>query len=261
MLIFDFDGVIINSLDEITVTAHNAVTGRLDTTLRALSSNVIRLFRQNRFHVQGIGDVVTLMKWCKDNDSGDPDYIMSPEAYESLRISAETPLVERTRTFFAVRKSFVHKDRERWLALNAPFPKIWNELKKIPVEKIIILTTKNREAVLQLCKFFGYELLDNNIYSGDDGVLKTENLNEIHDRFKAGPYVFIDDSLSNLKELDRHFNTPDSKFLSLILAAWGYIGPEDAEMAAALGYEIHSQEDFISYLKYRFSGSAFRVQG
>ena len=261
MLIFDFDGVIINSLDEITVTAHNAVTGRLDTTLRALSSNVIRLFQQNRFHVQGIGDVVTLMKWCKDNDSGDPDYIMSPEAYESLRISAETPLIERTRTFFAARKSFVHKDRERWLALNAPFPKIWNELKKIPVEKIVILTTKNREAVLQLCKFFGYELLDNNIYSGDDGVLKTENLNEIHDRFKAGPYVFIDDSLSNLKELDRHFNTPDSKFLSLILAAWGYIGPEDAEMAAALGYEIHSQEDFISYLKYRFSGSAFRVQG
>jgi FMN phosphatase YigB (HAD superfamily) len=249
MLIFDFDGVIINSLDEITVTAHNAVTDRLDTTLRALSSNVIRLFQQNRFHVQGIGDVVTLMKWCKDNDSGDPDYIMSPEAYESLRISAETPLVERTRTFFAVRKSFVHKDRERWLALNAPFPKIWNELKKIPVEKIVILTTKNREAVLQLCKFFGYELLDNNIYSGDDGILKTENLNAIHERFKAGPYDFIDDSLSNLKELDRHFNTPDSKFINLILAAWGYIGPEDAGMAAALGYDIYSQEDFIAYLK------------
>ena len=252
MLIFDFDGVIINSLDEITVTAHNAVTGRLDTTLSALSPNVIRLFQRNRFHVQGIGDVVTLMKWCKDNDSGDPDYIMSPEAYESLRKSAETPLVERTRTFFAARNSFVHKDRERWLAMNAPFPKIWNELKKIPVEQIVILTTKNREAVLQLCKFFGYELLDNNIYSGDDGVLKTENLNEIHERFKAGPYVFIDDSLSNLKELDWHFNTPDSKFLSLILAAWGYIGPEDAGMAAALGYDIYSQEDFITYLKKTF---------
>ncbi len=115
---------------------------------------------------------------------------------------------------------------------------------------------------MQLCKYFGYELLENNIYSGDDGVLKTENLNEIHDRFKAGPYVLIDDSLSNLKELDRHFNTPDSKFLSLILAAWGYIGPEDAEMAAALGYEIHSQEDFISYLKYssEVQRSEFRVE-
>ena len=41
------------------------------------------------------------MKWCKDNDSGDPDYIMSPEAYASLKRSAETPLVERTRKFFA----------------------------------------------------------------------------------------------------------------------------------------------------------------
>ncbi len=249
MLIFDFDGVIINSLDEITVTAHNAVTGGLDTTLSALSPNVIRLFQQNRFHVQGIGDVVTLMKWCKDNDSGDPDYILSPKVYASIRKSDETPLVERTRTFFATRNSFVHKDRERWLALNAPFPKIWNELKKISVEQIVILTTKNREAVLQLCKFFGYELLDNNIYSGDDGILKTENLNAIHERFKAGPYDFIDDSLSNLKELDRHFNTPDFKFINLILAAWGYIGPEDAGMAAALGYDIYSQEDFIAYLK------------
>ena len=249
MLIFDFDGVIINSLDEITVTAHNALTGGLDTILSALSPNVIRLFQRNRFNVQGIGDVVTLMKWCKDNDSRDPEYVISPEAYESLRKSDETPLAERTRKFFATRNSFVHKDRERWLALNAPFPEIWNELKKIPVEQIVILTTKNREAVLQLCKFFGYELLDNNIYSGDDGVLKTENLNAIHERFKAGPYVFIDDSLSNLKELDRHFNTPDSKFINLILAAWGYIGPEDAGMAAAIGYDIYSQEDFITYLK------------
>ena len=75
MLIFDFDGVIINSLDEITVTAHNVVTGRLDTSLNALSPGVIRLFQRNRFHVQGIGDVVTLMKWCKDNESGGSDNI------------------------------------------------------------------------------------------------------------------------------------------------------------------------------------------
>jgi len=252
MLIFDFDGVIINSIDEITVTAHNVATGRLDTTLSALSSNVIRLFQRNRFHVQGIGDVITLMKWCKDNDSGNPDYITSPEAYELLRKSVETPLAERTRQFFATRKLFVDYDRERWLALNAPFPKIWDKLKRIPVEQIIILTTKNREAVLQLCKFFGYELLANNIYSGDDGVLKTENLNAIHARFNAGSYVFIDDSLSNLKELDGHFNTPDSKFLSLILAAWGYIGPDDSGKAVALGYDVYSQEDFITYLKQVF---------
>ena len=252
MLIFDFDGVIINSLDEITVTAHNAATGRLDTSLSALSPNIVRLFQRNRFHVQGIGDVVTLMKWCKDNDSKDPDYIISPETYASIRESDETPLVERTRKFFATRNSFVHKDREHWLALNAPFPKIWNELKKISIEQIVILTTKNREAVMQLCNFFGYELLGKNIYSGDDGVLKTENMNSINERFKARPYVFIDDSLSNLKELDRHFNTPGSKFINLILATWGYIGPEDEGMAADLGYDVYSQEDFIIYLREAF---------
>ena len=249
MLIFDFDGVIINSLDEITVTAHNVVTGRLETTLSALSGDVIRLFQRNRFHVQGIGDVVTLMGWCIENDSGDADYIMTPEEYEKLRGSAEIPLTERTRRFFAARKSFVDADRESWLSLNAPFPKIWNALKKIPVSQIIILTTKNREAVLELCKYFGYALLDHNIYSGDHGVLKTENLTAIHERFKAGFYTFIDDSLSNLKELDQHFNTDDSGFLRLILAAWGYIGPEDIKTAEALGYDVFSQEDFVGYLQ------------
>jgi len=252
LLIFDFDGVIINSLDEITVTAHNVVTGCLDTTLSALSPNVIRLFQRNRFHVQGIGDVVTLMKWCKDNDSGDPDYILSTDAYEVLRTSAEIPLTERTRQFFTTRQAFFDKDRESWLTLNAPFPKIWNELKKIPAEQIVILTTKNREAVLRLCKFFGHELLDNNIYSGDDGVLKTDNLNAIHKRFKARQYVFIDDSLSNLKELDTHFNTHDCEFIRLILAAWGYIGPDDVGMASTLGYDVCSQDDFIAYLKQIF---------
>ena len=249
MLIFDFDGVIVNSLDEITVTAHNVVTGRLDTTLSAISENVIRLFQRNRFHVQGIGDVVTLMGWCIENGSRDPDYIMTPEEYELLRGSTDIPLTERTRRFFATRKSFVDADRERWLSLNAPFPKIWNALRKIPAEKIIILTTKNREAVRELCKYFGYALLDHNIYSGDDGMLKTENLTAIHERFKASPYVFIDDSLSNLKELDQHFNSDDSEFLRLILAAWGYIGPEDIKTAADLGYDVFSQEDFIGYLQ------------
>jgi hypothetical protein len=36
MLILDFDGVLINSIDEVTLTVYNAATGKLVTTLAAL---------------------------------------------------------------------------------------------------------------------------------------------------------------------------------------------------------------------------------
>jgi beta-phosphoglucomutase-like phosphatase (HAD superfamily) len=48
MLIFDFDGVLINSLDEVTLTAYNAVTGKQVTSLADLPTALVGLFQHNK---------------------------------------------------------------------------------------------------------------------------------------------------------------------------------------------------------------------
>ena len=83
MLIFDFDGVLINSLDEVTLTAYNAVTGKQVTSPADLPAALVGLFQPNRFHVQAIGDAILLMNWCLNNYRNKSEQILKSHEYES----------------------------------------------------------------------------------------------------------------------------------------------------------------------------------
>mgnify|MGYP000852755195 CR=1 FL=1 len=67
----------------------------------------------------------------------------------------------------------------------------------------------------------------------------------LQDHFKQDRYTFIDDSLANLQELDAHFNKTEP-VLDLLLASWGYNGPDDASLAGKAGYPFITQEDLIA---------------
>ena len=55
------------------------------------------------------------------------------------------------------------------------------------------------------------------------------------------PAVITD---KNLKELDLEFNK-EKKILSLLLADWGYTGPDDTRIARKFGYLVFNQTDLI----------------
>ncbi|MDH3797730.1 MAG: hypothetical protein OES70_03800, partial [Desulfobacterales bacterium] len=97
MLIFDFDGVLINSLDEVTLTAYNAVTGKQVTSLADLPTALVGLFQHSRFHVQAIGDAMLLMKWCLNNYRNKSKRILNPHEYEALISDATASITDRTR--------------------------------------------------------------------------------------------------------------------------------------------------------------------
>lgn len=249
MLIFDFDGVLMDSIDEITVTAYNAATGQMVFGLDAVPEHASRLFRKNRFHVQSIGDTIPLMQSFLRDDGPNPDRVLSPGEYRWIVQEEKKPLSDRVDLFFLTRKVFIEKNEEEWISLNAPFEPIWSELKRSSADPVL-LTNKNKEAVLRLCRRFGYPLPEENIFSGDTGRSKIDNLCQIHRRFDCAPYVFVDDSLKNLRDLERHFNQdrPERPFLRPILARWGYIGPQDEEAARAHRYSVFTQQDLVDLL-------------
>ena len=248
MLIFDFDGVLMDSINEVAVTAHNAITGDLVVSPDELSPDLVALFKLNRFHVQPIGDAILLMDWCIDNYHNRPHQLLTRTEYQDIIRDGYSFLIDRTERFFATRKRFMQKDRVRWLSLHAPFQPIWHELIKCTGHKVIMLTNKDQEATLELCHHFGLPISGQNIYSGDNGATKVENLIKIRERFSCDSYSFVDDSLKNLRELDRHFNI-HRKVLKLIFASWGYCGPNDKSMAKACGYEVFDQEDLIDLIR------------
>jgi FMN phosphatase YigB (HAD superfamily) len=250
MLIFDFDGVLINSLDEVVLTAYNAATDRLFTSMTEVPADLVQVFKNNRFHVQPIGDAVALMDWCIENQQRNPHKILSPEEYRAIAEGAESRLGDRTNLIYDTRKHFMEKDLGRWFALHQTYQPLWDELIRHKNLAFAILTNKNHDATLRLCRHFGLNIDAMDIYSGDNGVTKIENMLRIQERFGRKQFFFIDDSVKNLQELDLYFNT-EKKVLTLLLATWGYTGAQDARMAQGYGYEVIQQTDVVRRLDTR----------
>ena len=245
LLIFDFDGVLLNSVVEMSVTAYNAVSGELVTSPDNLPGNSAKLFLTNRYHVQPAGDALNLMEWCLANSTLPGNSRLKDSEYCSIRDGSDVSLVERTESFFSARKRFVDYDIHRWQSLNSVYEPVWEILKDRNTKKLIILTNKNSAATFTLCHHFKLPVLEENIYSGDGGITKINNLLKIHSRFQRSKYSFIDDSIGNLDELNSYFRTQEP-VLELMLATWGYTGPEDQHRARQAGYPILDQGDLIS---------------
>jgi FMN phosphatase YigB (HAD superfamily) len=247
MLIFDYDGVLLDSVREVAVTAYNMVQGTIATRLDQLPQHAHDLFLRNRFHVQPIGDAPVLMKWCLEADEPDSDKLLSPAEYQEIIQRIDEPVAARTTRFFETRNRFISKDLKAWRALNAPVQPLWQIMIENPDEELVLLTNKNRDATISLSRHFGLMISDDNIYSGDHGTTKIENMTQIMQRFKRPTYAFIDDSVKNLREIDENFNQEKEK-ISLIFAAWGYAGPDDARTAKDFGYQVVTLDEFSESL-------------
>ena len=247
MLIFDFDGVLINSLAEVTITVYHATTGKRVISLAELPPALVKLFQRNRYHVQSIGDAILLMKWCLIHYSNRPETILNPQEYEAIISAAADPVAVRTRRIYETRMKFAASEPRQWLALHQPYQPLWAELLQRKNTEFVILTNKNREATLRLCRQFGLNIDAGSVYSGDQGASKVENMRQIQMRFGRPSFEVIDDSIKNLVELDRCFNK-DQQTLGLLFASWGYTGPEDEKLAQLKGYPVLKQEDLIVIL-------------
>jgi len=248
MLILDFDGVLINSLDEVALTAYNATTGKLVTSLSDLPTELVRLFQRNRYHIQSIGDGILLMNWCLKNYANTSEKKLTPHEYEVIISDAAVSLTDRTLKIYEKRGQFITRDPDCWLALHHPYQPLWDHLMKRRKYAFVILTNKNRDATLRLCRHFGSGIHAADIYSGDRGVSKVENMRQIQQRFGDELSGFIDDSIKNLRELENSLNL-GNKTIPLLLASWGYTGPWDEKIAQEYGYAVLSQKDLILLLE------------
>ena len=248
MLIFDFDGVLIDSLDEVVLTVYNTATGQHLMSLVDLPRALMRLFRRNRVHGQPIGDGILPMKWCLKNYHSGSDRILQPEEYRAIIGEATAPITRRTGQVYEKRRQFIERDAAGWVALHRPFQPLWDALvERRNQSGFAIVTNKNRAATERLCRHFGLNIASNRIFSGDNGASKVDNMQSIEQRFRAGTYYFLDDSLKNLQELDQNLNR-QNKMLIPLLAGWGYIGPEDQKLARTSGYDVLTQSGATALL-------------
>lgn len=245
MLVFDFDGVLINSLMEIAVNGYNVVTESLHTDVNEIDGSYLKLFKTNRYLAHGPSELIVLARWCHENSVHGPDQVLTVSKFKELADAGSLPEAQSLQLWFETRNAFVEKDLESWLKLNYPFQPIWDALIKFGAENVVVLTTKNKNAVIDLSSHYGLNLPAKNIFSGEGHLSKVANFQQINKAFKADSYTFVDDSIHNLIDIAENLS---SEQIQLVLASWGYVGPSDCAEAIKLGFKVFSQEDIISLL-------------
>lgn len=247
MIVFDFDGVLFDSLDEALLTATNSVTGQLYRDVAELPGSYLNLFRTNRYHVQPAGDFLPFAGWCWEHHSDSADKQLSIAEFKSIIEAQKEPLKERTARFFATRAKLIALDASHWVTLTPPYEPLWSRVKKLNAKQLHILTNKNLDAVLNLCANNGLMISPENVLSGDKGAATKEgNLRILQERMSDIESIqFVDDSIKNLLELKNSKDLLNTPSVNYILADWGYVGPDDAKLASSNQIPAFSQSDLL----------------
>ena len=237
MFLYDFDGVLISSVKEASLSGLNAVNKTSLRSFDQMPAGYFDLFFNNVFHFFNPYTLCVLARWSNENCGTNQDKILTREEFATYA-AKQTDIDPKTivEYFYSIRVAFMESASEEWLKLNEPFNPLWNTLIEYGSENVVILTAKNQKAVLKLCHH----------YAGDNNVSKIENFKRINERFKKEKYTFIDDHLKNLKDLNTAFNKGDEKPIDLVLCDWGYGSIDDYPHALELGFEVLGQRELIA---------------
>jgi len=223
-VILDFDGVIFDTAREAYVVAKMAESGCENYREDDIDEREYGIFRKYRYLITKAWNYCCLMeiidKNIEDRCHFESEYMRSKSLMGVERIEAYE------RAFFKMRGLLRSKYRKSWLKLHQPFG-IVNDLKRI-LDKhgnnIYVLTTKDKEAVMDLLKMNGIEVDEAKIYGRDcmkGNVTKGSIIKDMMIRQGMEKVLFVDDSSEHVRSCD------ELSGVETCIAAWGYVAPEE----------------------------------
>ena len=240
-LLFDFDGILIDSSAETGFTAYRLLTGEDVRALDDLPLWYRKLFAANRCWARKAHQIVGISRWCLEQQGDDAAQLTRTEAARWLETSDNDAGTTEQR-FFETRMQFVARFPEEWLSLHLPYEPLWSRVQAL-TSPPLILTSKNRAAVLALCEHFGLHVPAENLFSGDNFTSKATNIRTILTRLGGSAAAFLDDSLDNLLEV-----RSQAPAITPLLGSWGYSPEEDLERAAVEGVRVLSIDEMVALI-------------
>jgi|GEM_PF-514382 len=159
------------------------------------------------------------------------------EQYDRWRATVDASWIQSFHTlFYQIRTTLSINDPEGWRCLMGPYQAFLDVLRRRSGEVILtIATAKDRRSVSALLE--GYGIADlfspDRVLDKETGVRKDAHLRTLRDRFGI-PFdhmVFIDDKLNHLEIVSK-------LGVRCGLAAWGYNGAREAELARRAGFAV-----------------------
>ena len=237
-VIFDFDGVLLDSRNELIITGYNVRSDKCVKSLSEIPSPFINFMTKHRTYARNAGETAYLAELAFD--ASDNTAMSREEFLEKLGRLSKDELLIFQKNFFAARGRFISEDKDAWYALNTPHQPLWDFVSKKAAPSI--LTYKNEEAVRALARHYGLELAA--VYSIPTGTPKAIKLQELVEEFHEDRLFYVDDSYTNLVEI----YSSGIKGVELLLATWGYGCPEECKSGDLVGIKQILQPDLIDIM-------------
>ena len=220
LLVFDFDGVIVDGMEEYWWSARQAAGSLWPALKLSLPVAVPTAFRQLRPWVHHGWEMVLLAAALDriDVNAWVADYgLQQRQALQRLGESAPALQQALDRT----RNDALATDRGQWLALHHPFPGVVERLRAFDSEGVdwAGLTTKGAAFTAELLDGLG--LSPWRLYGREAGG-KPEVLLQLQQ--ERALRAFIEDRRATLETV---LATPGLERLPCLLVSWGYLKPDD----------------------------------
>ena len=254
ILVFDFDGVICNSIHDSFATALNTYIHIIDDhnlPLRTpLTSNKVFGFEKEfPGTFKSFSDLMPLSNCAEDYfvllsliDQNRTDQICRQEDFDHLKKNfSSTRLNEYHKAFYQIRSRMRKDDLEKWLDLLRPFPGIPDTIRELSDRcTLAISTSKDRSSVVLLLDRYGLSdcFKPENIFDKDLARSKRDHMIRLQKEHQV-PFSrihFIDDKVSHLlsvKDLGVHN----------YLACWGFNSEREVQIALKEGFTPLQLED------------------
>jgi len=232
LLVFDFDGVLVDGMAEYWWSARRAAL-RLRPDLH-LPASAPPGFAQLRPLIHKGWEMVLLAAELGRDDHSLMDTLADYDGALDRALERwgwqPSPLQEALEL---VRREAIATDRSAWLALHRPYPGVPERLQALSAEGAdwAVLTTKGGAFAARLLAAAGLTPLA--LYGHEQGS-KPSVLAQLlagHDP-AARPLWFVEDRRPTLELVRR---TPGLEAVRCYLVSWGYLGPGDGEGLAPLG--------------------------
>lgn len=245
ILALDFDGVIVDSIEECLIIGHNAYSrhtgrGRAIARSEAMAAGIAIESRRLRNFIRYGEDYVFIFQAL---ESGKP--IATQAGFDDF-MKSQTHLraVFRER-FYKERERFFSHQRAIWLSLNPLYPGMDRFLARFePKSRLFIITTKNTDYVHPVLHHHGIRLTESHVLQATPQMTKRKHMMEIMDLYSVSPsrIHFVDDQVDTLMD------ARDSAF-HCYLAEWGYTNADQIMRAKKNKISVLDLEAFFDWFQ------------
>jgi phosphoglycolate phosphatase-like HAD superfamily hydrolase len=222
LLVFDFDGVIVDGMAEYWWSAWHASRFLHATPAGLHPEHVPEVFRRLRPWVHHGWEMVLLAAEAAQLDPADWMLDYSRQQRQALERRGWRP-ESLQGALDQVRREAVSSNRSAWLALHRPYPGLVDRLLRLKHENAdwAVLTTKSASFTADLLAGFG--LHPWRLYGREAGV-KPDVLLRL--QAERPLHAFIEDRRATLEAV---LSTPGLETLPCFLVSWGYLRPMDRQ--------------------------------